>query len=244
MALLAKVKALDEVPEAAHAFYTEVNGEFVLDVDGMVTKDKLDEFRTNNRTLKTELDALKVTYEGIDPQKAREMAEQAVKIREKKLIESGKVDDLITERTNAMKVDHEKQLQTLTEQRDSVTARLEGLVIDGAIRDAAAKAGVRATATEDVLLRGRALFRLHDGKAIPMDGDKPIYGKDGGPMDIGEWVGSLTEKAPHLFEVSKGGGAREAIPSAGAGARRISRDDRAGFLANLEGIATGKAAVV
>lgn len=243
MALKARINALSEVPEALQSFYTQQGDEFILAVEGMVSKDKLDEFRDNNIALKKQMDEFTAKFGSIDPEKYRTLLEKEQKERDKKLIDAGKVDELVAERVNAMKADYEKQVKTITDERSRLTSQLEGLVIDNAIRDAAAKSGVRATAIDDVLLRGRMLYRLEDGKAVPKDGDKVIFGKNGDPMEISEWVGTLTERAPHLFEQSQGGGA----PKGGAGgqgnAGKISRDDSKGFLANLDNIASGKTQV-
>lgn len=242
MKLKFRVKSLSEVPEAFHSLYAEKGGEFVLEVDGAVSKDKLDEFRDSNIALKKQMDEIQAKFGDIDPDRYRELSEKAQKERDKKLIDAGKVDELVAERVDAMKADFDKQVQALSGEKEKLTSQLEGLVIDNAIRDAAAKSGVRSTAVDDVLLRGRMLFRLQDGKAVPMDGDKPIYGKTGDPMDISEWVGTLAEKAPHLFEPSQGGGAKGTAPGQPGGGR-IARDDSAGYLANLDDIASGKVKV-
>lgn len=207
MALKYTLDSLDGIDEALHPLYTESGGKFVLAVEGAVPKERLDEFRTNNVNLAKERDALAERFKDIDPDKFRELSEKDAKIREKKLLDSGKVDEIVAERVSALKADSQKQLDALMNDKTSLTRQLEGLVVDGAIRDAASKVGVRSTAVEDVLLRGRAVFKLNDGKAAAMDGDKLIYGKNSEPMGIDEWVGGLAERAPHLFEASTGGGA-------------------------------------
>lgn len=230
------IDTLDSVPEAVRSHYTERDGKFVLGVEGVVPKERLDEFRNNNVDLKKRLEV----FDGVDVEKYRSLTEQEAKIREKKLIDAGKVEELLAERVGSMKSEHDKQIQALTAANQAATGQLEKLVIDGSIRDQAIKAGVRPTAIDDVLLRGRSVFRLQDGKAVPMDGDKPIYGKSGDPMGIDEWVGSLTDRAPHLFEPSQGGGSKQ-----GAGARpstpgRIAPADNRAFLQNLDKIASGE----
>lgn len=241
MALKARIKALSEVPEALQSFYTEKDGEFVLGVEGMVTSDKLNEFRDNNIALKKQMDDLNAKFAGVDPEKFKALSDKEQKERDKKLIDAGKVDELVAERVNAMKADHDKQLKTLTDERAKLSGQLEGLVIDNAIRDAATKSGVRATAVDDVLLRGRMLFKLKDGKAVPMEGDKPVFGKDGNEMGINEWVGGLAERAPHLFETSSGAGSGGSSQSAPGG--KISRTDQKSFLNNLDKIAKGEQSV-
>lgn len=243
MALKARVASLEEVPEALRTEYTENNGEFVLAVEGMAPKEKVEEFRSNNVKLMKQIEDLNKTYEGVDPAVYREMVEKAQREQNKKLVDQGKVDELLANQKNAMASDHEKVVKALSEDKIKLTSQLESLLIDSAIRDAAAKTGVRGSAVEDVMLRGRAVFRLEDGKAIPKDGDKPIYGKSGDPMSVSEWVESLTEKAPHLFEPSKGGGSRQAEGTSAGSGTRISRGDQKAFLANLDAIKSGKVTV-
>ncbi len=244
MTLKAVVDTLDGVPEAARGFYTEKDGKHVLTVEGMVPKDRLDEFRDNNLALKRERDDILARYKDIDPDAARSALDLARKQQEKKLLDAGKVDELVAERVGSMKSEFQKQIDALAKERDGAKKHLESLVLDGGLRDAAAKAGVRPTAIDDVLLRGRAVFQMVDGKAVPMDGDKPVYGKSGDPMDISEWVGGLADRAPHLFEPSSGGGSRQGSGAPSVGAGRVSRDDTSAFLANIEAIAKGKTKVV
>ncbi|MBM2883918.1 hypothetical protein JFK97_05900 [Chromobacterium phragmitis] len=245
MSLKARIKTLSEVPEALQSFYTEQNGEFVLSVEGMVGKDKLDEFRDNNVNLKRQLEERDAKFKDVDIDKYRELVERDQKERDKKLIDAGQFEQLLSERTAAMKADFDKQIKAAGDEKAKLSGQLEGLLIDSAIRDAAAKTGVRSTAVDDVLLRGRAMFRLVDGKATAMNGDAPQFGKDGSPLGIAEWVSGLTESAPHLFEPSSGTGAPKAGSQAvSVGAGKVARNDSAGFLANLDAIASGKTKVV
>jgi len=242
MPLKPVLDSLEGVPEALHSEYVEREGKYHLSVEGMVPKSRVDEFRERNIAAGRELDELRERYDGIDPEEARTLLDRARKERDRKLIDAGKVDELVTERIAPMKANFESQLTALTESNRSLTSQLEGVRIDGAIRDAATKAGARPEAIEDFLYRGRQIFRLQDGQAVPMDGDKIIYGKNGGPMEITEWVTGLTERAPHLFAASTGGGARpDRGPARPAGT--ISRDDANGFLANLDKIAKGEVKV-
>ena len=242
MALKSTVDTLDGIPEALHSYYTESGGKFVLAVEGMVAKARVDEFRDTSTSLRRQMDEMTAKFDGIDPERFRELSVQADKVRDKRLLDAGKVDEIIAERVNAMKADHERTIGGLNTDRARMQAQLEGLVIDTAIRDAASKAGVRATAVDDVLLRGRSLFRLQDGKAVPMEGDKPVYGKDGETMGIGEWVGTLTDRAPHLFEQSSGGGSA-GKPAGVSHGTIVDRNDKTAFLANLDSIVSGKMTV-
>ena len=105
-------------------------------------------------------------------------------------------------------------------------AQLEKLVIDNAIQVEAVKAGIRPTAMEDILLRGRSRFKLKDGAAVATaPDDKVIYGKDGiTPQSMGEWLADLAPAAPHLFESSGGGGSQQQRTNA-AGEKTLRRAD-------------------
>jgi hypothetical protein len=80
------------------------------------------------------------------------------------------------------------------------------MLVDNEITVIAAEAGVRSSAMEDVMLRGRGMFRVENGKAVAYDQEgRAIYGDDAvTPLSMKEWIGKLTENAPHLFEASTG----------------------------------------
>jgi hypothetical protein len=232
------VDTLDSVPEAHRSLYTEANGKFVLGVEGVTPKERVDEFRENNVALKRQLDEMTAKFAGIDPEQARALSERAQKERDKKLIDAGKVDELVSERVTAMRAEHDAALVATRTEALGLRAALENLVVDNSLRDAAARNGVRPEAIEDVLLRGKRVFSLDGNIPVAKDGDKPIFGKTGEPIGINEWVTGLAAVAPHLFQASTGGGGRGA-PGASS-SDRVNRDDQAGFLANLEKIAAGK----
>ena len=76
MAVKFRFNSKDEVPAALAAYYVERDGAWVLDVDGVVDKSKLDEFRANNITLSNQLAEQKKRFEGIDPDQVRKLAEE------------------------------------------------------------------------------------------------------------------------------------------------------------------------
>lgn len=83
MTLKATYAKLEEVPEAHRELYVEKDGKFSLAVDGLVGKDKLDEFRSNNVQLKKQIEDLQSKFDGVDPELFRELNEKAEKERTK-----------------------------------------------------------------------------------------------------------------------------------------------------------------
>ena len=210
MALKFKFKTKEEIPAEHLSLYAEREGGWVLDVDGAVDKSKLDEFRTTNVTLLKERDELKKRFEGIDPEEVRKLAEEKRRLEEAQQLKAGEVDKVVDARVKALKGDFDKQLSTITTERDALNARLVAIQIDQGVTTTASKRGLRATAIPDITARARGVFRLVNGvpTAFEADGQTVRVGKDGvSPMTLEEWVDAQVSEAPHLFESNAGGGA-------------------------------------
>lgn len=210
------IESLEGLDPQIAGLYEQADGKFRLNVEGVAPREKLDEFRNNNIALIQKLEAFK----DIDPNKYRELMSLQARVSNKELIEAGKLDEVVQSRISQMKTEHEQTLQQLNQKLSNADKQLESLLIDSAVRMQAMKQKVLPTAVDDVMLRARMSFKIVDGKAVPHEGDKPIYGKDGvNPMSVDEWINGLAKNAPHLFESSQGGGARGSGSGAGAGDR-------------------------
>jgi len=205
MGLKLVVEKLEDVPENFRNLYKADNGKFVMDIEGAVPKERLDEFRTNNIQLQQQLDRLK----DVDPAKYRELMDLDRRFKEKQLIEAGKVDEVVNLRVGAMKEELEGRLNSTTTELSKANQQLSVLMIDNAVKTAALKAGVLPTALDDVVLRARGVYQMDKGQPVPKnDKGEVIYGKDGTtPMATDEWIVNLKKIAPHLFQGSQGSGA-------------------------------------
>jgi uncharacterized protein YeeX (DUF496 family) len=267
MGLKALVKSLDEVPEELRELYVQIGEDFVLDVEDKDFKSQLQEFRTNNidltkqnRELSTqaqEAAALREQvekYKDIDPERAREAISRLTDLEEKKLIDAGKLDEVVEQRVNQridrMRSEYEGQIQALSQKNDSLSqsadtykGKLSELVIDHSLQQAISDvATVRQGAMRDVLARGRETWRLDDdGKPVPFGSDDNVlYGTDGkDPMSMEEWAQTLVREAGYLFEPNQGGGAPGNTKQDEAGGMAIDGMDQDSINANLEGIAAG-----
>ena len=210
MALKFKFKSKDEVPAEHLPLYTERDGAWHLDVEGAVEKAKLDEFRNHNIALTKERDDLKARFDGINPDEVRALADEKRKLEEAAQLKAGEVEKVIEARTKAARTELDKQLSTVTGERDALNARLVAIQIDQGVITVASKRGLRASAMPDITARARGVFRLVDGvpTAFDADGQTVRAGKDGvTPMTLEEWVDAQVSEAPHLFESNAGGGA-------------------------------------
>ena len=211
MALKYKVKSRDELPAEHANLYVEREGAFVLDAEGVVEKAKADEMRASNIALKKQIEEHTARFDGIDPDAVRQLAEEKRKLE---LVAQGhqpeELDRLVGERIKGLKADWDKQLSTVTGERDSLTTRLTAIQIDQGVLTVATKRGLRPTAIPDITARARSVFKLVNGapRAFEADGATVRYGKDGvTPMTLEEWVDAQVADAPHLFESNAGGGA-------------------------------------
>lgn len=205
MPLKFQVASLDEVPEAQRQLYTQHDGRFFLDVDGAVSKEKLDEFRTTNIELKRQMDELKK----VDPKEYQRLVDLEKELKKGKTVPAEEVDRIVTERITAMRTEYDGKLNEAATLNQNLSTRLEAVMIDASVKDVAAKGGALPTALDDVLSRAKAVFRVKDGQVVAFDTKgQPLYDKDGtSPLSIESWVKGLKASAPHLFNMPRGTGA-------------------------------------
>ena len=221
MGLKYRIRTRDEVPEEQRGLYAEREGGWVLDVEGAVDKAKLDEFRTTNVALLKERDELQQRFAGIDPDEVRSLRTATTKAAEEAQLKAGEFEKVLETRTKALKGDFDKQLSSLTTERDSLQTRLASIQIDQGVVSSATKRGLRPTALPDITARARAVFRLVDGvpTAFEADGHTIRTCRDGtSPLALEEWVEGLVAEAPHLFEGNSGAGGPGGRPQGGGGA--------------------------
>jgi len=223
MALKFKYAKREEIPAEQAALYIERDGAFVLDADGATDKARVDEFRASNVALKQELETFKARFEGIDPEEVRKVVAEKQRLEEERQLKAGELDKVVETRIKGIKADFDKQLATLTTDREALNGRLTAIQIDQGVLTAATKRGLRPSAIPDITARARTVFKLVNGspRAFESDGQSVRYGRDGvTPMTLEEWVDALVSDAPHLFESNAGGGAAGNPAGGGTGSNR------------------------
>lgn len=164
-------------------------------------------------SLKAEKEALKA-YEGIDPVATRNMMKQFTDGEEAALLAVGKIDEVLSKRTERLKTDYEKQLnasKSTIDQLNAKAAKLAAGKVSGALTAAASKAGALSEGMEDIVLRGQSMGWTvnDDGDVVAVREGQVVLGKDGNtPLTPIEWAESLRETAPHLWPKAQGSGAQ------------------------------------
>lgn len=254
MALKPVLKSLDGLDDATKKLYVSKDGEFHLDVEGgfaspaklTEVEGKLTEFRENNRTLNAELTKAKEDlkkFEGVDLAEVTRMREQDQKLKDKKLIDAGKIDELLESKLQPIKFKFETDLKASIDRNSELTQQLERMAIDDQLTKIGIERGIQPTAIDDFQYRGRQLFKLKDGKVVPLAPDGTIKrNAKGDQLSMTEWVEQLSSAAPHLFKPSSGGGASNNSGKGGEG-KTIAGGDPVLFGKNLEQIAKGEVTV-
>jgi hypothetical protein len=233
-----KYAKLEDIPEAQRSFYSQgADGAYYLQVEGAVDRTRLDEFRTNNISLQQQLEAFK----GVDPAKISELLENQRKIDEKKLIDAGDIDGVVAQRVATMKQEYEGQIQGLNTKYATANRQLETLLIDNEVRAHAIKIGIAPTAVDDVLLRAKTVFSVENGQPVAKDAKgNLVYGRDGQhSLGIGDWISTLKESAPHLFQPSQGSGSRTIGSGVGADGSKLSASGKI-----AAGLSNGSSAIL
>lgn len=195
------VETLDNIPEELHQFYTEGDDGFLLSVDGVVPKAKLNEFRTTNRKLNAELEKFK--YVDLDEYKS--LKDNQTNNAVKGVVQEADVSNIVDARVKEMRSTHDTEINSYKDEINKVKSQLSTLLIDNAVTAEANKHSVKSGAVEDILLRAKRTFTVNEGQVEAHNADgEVVYNKSGDPLTINEWITELGKSAPHLFQESTG----------------------------------------
>lgn len=226
MALQYVVDNVDQLDEGVRGLYVSDGDKYRLDVAGVEDtsglKSALEKERKAARDAAARLKDLERKYDGIDPEKVKSIYSKLDNDEEAKLLAEGRFDDVVARRTDRLRQNYEDQLSKTTKERDA----FRSAVLDREILQAAIKAEVHDSATQDVLLRAKGAFDMDEsGKVfVTKDGDK-VFGRDGKtPLGVDEWMAELKASAKHLFKANTSGGGSSRAGSQGNAGKQISRE--------------------
>lgn len=231
MPIDAVVESLDKVPEALRGEYEPREGKFHLrlagEPSGFVPKARLDEFRTNNLELTRKAEQLAAQaekFKDIDPDKARAALEKLQQIEDKKLIDSGKIDELVAARTERLVGEKDGRITELstsleakTKEADEFKAELTRVLVGSHIDACALAHKVTPAGLKIVRLLAEhgddqgVRWTLNDQRqlvAMKADGTPAWSGSNANkPLERDEWIEGIIKAYPHIVPPSSGGGA-------------------------------------
>lgn len=256
----------EDIPKGLEEHYVERNGRWELNVDGMVPQEdldaekrKVDEFRSNNVSLQDKLKDLEgKKYLTTEEQEEYEnLKKQDQELKDKDLIDAGKIDEVVAQRTERMKNQYENQITALTTRAEKAEAaeknykgRLSSVLVEAEVGRTLSNLGIQPVkgALKDIVARAGGVWQVNeDGELVALDGKgAAIYGSEANKLlTMGEWAATTAKEAPYLFMKSEGSGGDGGKGQRGDdGQVTISASDKAAFGKNIEDIASGKVQVV
>ena len=205
------VENIEDVPNEVRAFYTQdEQGSYNLNVDGVVSKRKLDEFRDNNRKLSSQLQDIESKYRHVDLEEYKNLKEKIETETTKGFVPETDIDKQVSSRVKKMQEDFEATESTYKTTIQNQQKRLSELLINNEVSRSATEANALPSALDDILNRVSAKFSVNDeGNVVATDGNGEVeYNKKGDPLSIADFIKGLKENAPHLFQTSAGAGTR------------------------------------
>jgi hypothetical protein len=250
----AEVNAL---PEALRKEYVEKDGQFVIDVEGILLpgealklKSQVAEFRDNNRELHAKvqkLEPLAAKFEGVDPDEYRQLKSEVGELKKKGVNDPKDVDALVRSAVEKAINPLKEELTAERTKREEAQKAADKGKFRELVSAAATKAGVDGPQLRHVLRDAEETFELKDGDLVPRNGVKhptdPL--KELTPSD---WLAGLSKSDPYLFAASSGGGAERGAGSNGAppkvGVKRLMNPSPEEMGQHMDDIASGKTIVV
>jgi hypothetical protein len=155
--------------------------------------------------------------------------EEAQKRTEKDLLSEGKIDELLAQRTEAMRGSYEEKLAEITRAHSEAEKTLDVHIVENQIRDAAIKAQARNDRAVDHIIRAVRPHVQRDGtQAVRIDSSgNTVMAEDGTtPQGILDLVAEMKVSDGFLFAESSGSGASGGDATNGAtGKKRIRRSE-------------------
>jgi len=170
--------------------------------------------RLENKELKDML----AKFEGIDPDKFKEMQTVAERAEQERLKQAGEFEKALEQGLHSLKSENEK-LKEIIGGKDS---RLAEVLIDNTIL---AAIDGKAVNNNQVLKLLRENVKLDGDAAIVLDGDSPKLDEKGNLLSVKDYALSFLAENAHLARPSGGGSGSQGNTGANTGARTIKRSE-------------------
>ncbi len=185
-------------------------------------KDRLSEFRDNNVKHKEALEK----FEGIDVDEYRELKSAKDALERKELIKAGDVETAIDAALEKQKADFDKRLEAVQGENTTLQADLRTLRVTDRLKVAAADAGARSEAVEDLIKSVSDQFEIVDGELVHQSNGSPTLSKAKAGENMGpeEFFTEHAVSKPFFYGASGGGGGEETRKVTGS-KRMISKEE-------------------
>ncbi|MAK37401.1 MAG: hypothetical protein CMC15_14695 [Flavobacteriaceae bacterium] len=224
--------SFEKLTEETKAFYVKKEDGYVLETD---TTEKLNEFRDNNRALFRENEEFKKKTTELES-KLEQLEKTVTEKNEKELLSEGKIDELLTQRTEAMRQSYEEKLENLSKNYETAEKTLDIHIVENQIREEAIKANAKNDRAVNHIIRAIRPNLKRDGtNAVRVDTDGNVVMSDDGstPQGIAEIVEELKVSDGFLFAESTGSGATGGQDQAVSAKKKIRRSEIGKYISEV-----------
>lgn len=263
MALKAVLDTLDGLDESLHGLYKEIDGKFVLDLEGVeehpttkglkvVLEDQKKKTKAEHAKAVAAAEALKA-FDDLDPEAARAALLAVQEFDDGKRMEAGEFKQLLEdrvaevtaklERTNAVRLTElQKSIDGLTGERDDAVGSLSRHKVGDAITTAALESGVKKTLLRHLQRDALEVFTIREGEIGAWDDDDILRtDSKGGVLTPTTYVADYLSDNPDFVEPNSGSGSPGPGKGGGNSTTRYITQDQAAD--NITDIASGKAVI-
>ena len=224
--------SFEKLAEETKAFYVQKEDGYVLETD---TTEKLNEFRDNNRALFRENEEFKKKTTELE-NKLEQLEKTVTEKNEKELLSEGKIDELLTQRTEAMRQSYEEKLENLSKNYETAEKTLDIHIVENQIREQAIRANAKNDRAVNHIIRAIRPNLKRDGtNAVRVDKDgNVVMSEDGStPQGIAEIVEELKVSDGFLFAESTGSGATGGQDQAVSTKKKIRRSEIGKYISEV-----------
>ena len=213
--------------------------------DGIASKitEATDGLSRKNAEILDEKKKLEKKYEGIDPDSVRDAVKFYEKNKDSKMIETGKLDELVEQKVSSLKADHDavvgelnSNLKKATETATTFQDLYQTKVLEDELSAAAIRAKVLPEAVRDVVTRAKQVFSLsEDFKVEARDGEGNLLKMENDIIVTPKnWMEVLKSEAPYFWPASEGAHFKGKTPGGSEGVEHmnhLAKTDHAAFVA-------------
>ncbi len=264
MTLKVVLESMDGIDEALHGLYKEVDGRFILDLDGIdehpttkgmkvVLEDQKKKTKAEHAKALAAAEALKA-FDDLDPEAAREALLKIQEFDDKARMDQGEFKQLLEDRlaestaklekiSAAKLLDLQGKNDLLTEERASAVMTLARHRVGDAITQAALNSGVKKALLRHLQRDALEVFEIREDEIGAWDNNDLLRtDSKGGLLTPETYVMDYLSDNPDFVEPNRGTGTPgPGDPKGGAGAPRYISADQAGD--HIMDIAEGKAII-
>lgn len=193
----------------------------------VVPASKIDEFRDNNIKLRKDFDDLTGKFTslhaivGDDPdtftKNYAELQGISQRVKDGELKESRQIEEQLGKRTEEQRKSYDERLQQAAREQavwrqktESLDKALKQQFVTSAVKDGCMEpeSGVDLRAISEITMIAQNVFEADEkGKLVAKDSaGQVVYGADGEPMKVQEWLQRMKDTKPFFFKTSNGGG--------------------------------------